>query len=256
MAESFASVAALRGSDKGQDLYNFTPPISSPPTRSRYKELSRRRLSLAGFDVAMQSQRADFRYQPTYGSPELEARPAKRHQAASKSFSSPRPLHLNGLRTSYQTVKANAKHKLQTIASSKRRAASNGTHDPPMLQRTRSLFGLRSSTAAISPLDGEDTVVPMVPRLEQEPMPATFAWTQYSGAAARQSARDFGKSPSQRRSRYDSAFGEHRRRSNQNRESGISLAAEMENLNLDGLLRSDSVPDIPRHGTHTWEMPA
>lgn len=281
MAESTVGMYGAE-SERPQDLYNFSPPLDSQtPVRSRDRELARRRLSLAGIDITMQSQRAEFRTHQAQEGMDIDARPAKRRQGASKSFSAPRPS-INGLRASFHAAKENAKQRFHTVSSSKKRASSHDNHDVPMLQRTRSLFGLRPNTSAAPTSHlGDDSILAET-QIEQEsisshlkkanstlemeqntssspsawpqlaaapaaPQSATF-WSQFPGAAARQSAREFGKNGTVGRSRDDSAFGEHRRRSKQNRESGISLAAEMDNLQLDGSSRRSSVPDIPRDG--------
>ncbi|KAL9056834.1 MAG: hypothetical protein Q9162_002705 [Coniocarpon cinnabarinum] len=261
MADKFSPFYRPSPEAAEKDFYNFNPPLpDQTPSRTRNKELARRRLSMAGFDTTMQLQRAQFSggHHAFPESPDIDNRPAKRHQGPSKSFSSPRPSNLNGLRASYQAVKANAKQKLQTVAASKKRASSQGTQETPMLQRTRSFFGLRPTTSAFSPREMEQQPAAVDPSF---PMPdaqiSNSIWSNFPGAAARQSAREFGKSISQPwecRERDDSALGEHRVRSDHHRESGISLAAELENLRVDDGWHTDAVPDIPRQGLFYLEL--
>ena len=107
---------------------------------------------------------------------------------------------------------------------------------------------MRPSVLALTTLDDEEKGAVTERKGDTESNVESVLWTQYSGAAARQSARDFGKPVGPRRSRDDSALGEHRRESPQNRESGISLAAEFENLRVDDVVKGEPVPDIPRYG--------
>lgn len=252
MAASTVSVKS-RDNEKPRDLFDFEPPVHlSNAGPSKNKELSRRRLSMAGFDHLMQSHRADFRaLAPLETTQEADSRPAKRRQGPSKSFSGIKPANLHNLRASYQAVKANAKQRLQTVtSSSKRRTASQGTSEPPALQRPRSLWGLRPSTAAPFPKVTDERNTSVLPQVHDPSTTRVVPSSQFSGAAARQSAREYGKPAISNRSRDDSAFGEHRTQSPDNRESGISLVADLENLHIDGTPRSESVPDIPRHGKY------
>ena len=239
-----------------RDAFNFAPSNISPQTLPRTRDLTRHRFSIAGFDHLMRSQRneSDSTTHPYPTFSELETyhdaddRPTKRRQRSSKSFSSIKPANLHCLKASYQAVKANAKQKFQTVGLYKRRATSHDTSERPVLQRPRSLFGLRPSTSGVASKmiaeKQEDTSHGLNPLLQGNPTP----WTQLSGAAARQSAREFGKAPISSRSRDDSAFGEHRVQQNDNRESGISLVTELENLHIDDASQLVSVPDIYRYG--------
>ena len=245
-----SSVTAVKGidSEKPQDVFDFSPPLGLGASSAiRNKDYSRLRLSKAGIEPTTQTQTQ----QPGWGceqqsevleETEQEPRCTKRRQGASKSFSSIRPGNLHSFRASYQAVKANAKQCLHTVTLSKRRAASHESGAQPMLQRRRSLFGLRPSTAAdTSSTTTDKPFFGSPPATLQSNVPPTTSALQFSGAAARQSARDYGKVDSSSRPRDDSAFGEHRRRCEDNRESGISLTADFENLQLD-------VPDVSRHG--------
>lgn len=270
LANMAASIVGVKGIDDGkpQDLFNFSPNNISTHASTRNKDLTRRRLSMAGFDHFMQFHRAEPKssFQPGTTSiaeeepQDAELKLTKRRQGPSKSFSGIKPANMHSLRASYQAVKANAKQKFQTATSSKRRAASHETHERPTLQRPRSLFGLRPSTASIFSKTIDEESAATSPPASTPPSNNndnnnnnnhTAAWTQLSGAAARQSARQFGKMPIAARSRDDSAFGEHRMRSSDHRESGISITAEIENLHIGDTTWRESVPDVPRYGEST-----
>ena len=253
MAESTTAVKSLSAQDPlskpATDIFNFSPPVDfSHSTTSRNKELTRQRLSMAGFDP-MQAQRAVHRSQQPDTSADLDNRPCKRRQRTSKSFSSIKSSNLHSIRASYQAVKANAKQRIQTVTSSKRRATSQEPNDTAILHRPRSLFGLRPSTAGFaSRLFDDGHAIHSPP---PDPLTSTASphqWTQLSGAAARQSARDFGKQPQTNRPRDDSAFGEHRTNLAENRESGISLVMDLETLHINENSARQSIEDVVRFG--------